>query len=501
MDEKNVDLTVLTQLLMDALSPRELSRLMYDFSERGLGDIRGVFDVESHGDRAFELVQFAARRGLIPDLLKELKERNPYQYHKYEESLLVEPEIRDSISIKSVGDSVSQTISGDINVVIGNVSGDIFIHQRSPLNNPYIVGNPIQPDNVKVFLGRYDVAEAIIQEVKNPGQKPSILLYGRRRMGKTSALLNISHLLRDPSIITVYVSAQSVRYHTNIDFCFYLAQDICEKVRSAGVLFNQADFDNKQDFVSNPILTLSDFFHKLNSVLAEAQKTCLISIDEYEEIDNHIDTKQQFGQGKSISRELLLELRDTLQHKSQFVFLFAGIHFLNDLSKVNWSEIFINVKTIHISFLDRKEGRKLLTKPVPKMTYENEEIISKILDATGCQPLLLQAIASEIVNILNSLDTYTVTDSIFNDALEAILKNYNTYFDYIWDIDCQDSQHQDLLKLVASHPNGINYSSLSSYRIELRDLVRKEILVKDGDIIKLTMPIIGYWLRKNQYIL
>ena len=67
--------------------------------------------------------------------------------------------------------------------------------------NPYVTGNPIQPTNSRVFWGRLDIAESIIREIRDSHQKPSFLLYGRRRMGKTSALLNLRRLIRGIKII------------------------------------------------------------------------------------------------------------------------------------------------------------------------------------------------------------------------------------------------------------------------------------------------------------
>ncbi len=372
------------------------------------------------------------------------------------------------------------------------------------LKNPYIVGNPILPDNVKMFLGRFDIAEAITNEIKRGGQKPSILLYGRRRMGKTSALYNIGHLTRDPSILPVYISGQSVRFHTNTNFCYYLVREINKTLQQNFIdtsEFEQKGFLSKETFVQDPVLILSEFFELCHDLLASQDKYCLLSIDEYEEIDQHINTASGNFHASNITRELLLELRSTLQLKPRFIFLFAGMHYLRDLSAINWSEIFINLKTLHISFLERKDGYRLLTEPVPEMKYQNSVLIEEILNVTGCQPYLLQAVASALVNTLNAKDTKTVTQEILDDAIKKVLSSNSIYFDYIWDTECASIKHQKLLKVVSAKPSGISEKNLAIYQDELRDLIRREVLSKENGMVKFTMPIVKLWMEKNQHIL
>jgi hypothetical protein len=378
---------------------------------------------------------------------------------------------------------------------------DADLHAVSGLlDNPYVVGNPIQPENTRVFLGRFDVANAIVAEMRKRGQKPSILLYGRRRMGKTSALLNMQRLVRDPSLINVYVSGQSVRYHTDSDFCFYLSREI-------RVAFQQALIDTKiidhlaplsrEAYHSRPLLQLADFFEICDDVLGNNSLHCLIAIDEYEEIDYHMNGLIERG---GISRELLVLLRDTLQHRTHFNFLFAGTHYLRDLSAVDWASIFINVKTLHISFLSRGDSIGLLTKPVKGLKYEDDELIDEVLEVTGGQPFLLQAIASEIIDMLNLKGERIATKSLVDAAIEEAVLKHGAYFDFLWDQECEGERRKALIKIVACNL-GVRAADVTPYEEELRDLVRRELLCVKGDHIYLTMPILRSWMRRTQHLL
>ena len=57
------------------------------------------------------------------------------------------------------------------------------------ITNPYITGTPVTG---KLFVGREDILNRLIEELSlGSGACPSIVLYGHRRMGKSSILKNL----------------------------------------------------------------------------------------------------------------------------------------------------------------------------------------------------------------------------------------------------------------------------------------------------------------------
>jgi len=83
-------------------------------------------------------------------------------------------------------------------------------------------------------------------------------------------------------------------------------------------------------------------------------------------------------------------------------------HRFEELTALNWASYLINTRTLELSFLDRASARELLTAPVPKLHYE-DGVVDEILRLTHCQPYLLQAVASELVNHLNDRQKTTAT--------------------------------------------------------------------------------------------
>ena len=194
----------------------------------------------------------------------------------------------------------------------------------------------------------------------------------------------------------------------------------------------------KKNYFSSqsPSLALSLFFDEYHEFLEKNDLYCLLMLDEYEEFGN-------------LSRELLLQLRDTLQHMPRFIFIFSGISHINELPNPYWSEVFINVRTLKISFLQHDDGYKLLTAPVPELVYQSPKIIERILDLTGGQPFLLQAIAAELVNEVNLSNKFTISNKDLDLAVRKVFGSWQNYFDgYIWRKECSTDVHKRIVMQI-----------------------------------------------------
>lgn len=359
--------------------------------------------------------------------------------------------------------------------------------------NPYIVGNPITPeDKSQVFIGRSDIVLMISREIDGFTQKPSLLLYGRRRMGKTSALLNLRTKIKGINVIHIYISAQNIIHRSDADLVFSLVKQVIEKLQEATLieklLENQEYYLSEVNYKENPVKVLSSFFHDCNNFLDNQDYNCLFMFDEYELL------------GETISRDFFLQMRDTMQHKTRFAFLFAGTHLPNEVSNSNWAEVFMNVKVLHISFLDWFDSYKLLTKPTSdlKLNYASKEVIYRILHVTGCQPLLLQSVASEIVVYLNVNKKNVVDDVALEYAIEKTIDRWgDNFFTYIWKNDCSTKTDRELIKKIVFNNFLIKKNLIEDYNPSIKKLRERDLLKIEDNYVKLTMPIFGLWIQRE----
>jgi hypothetical protein len=185
-----------------------------------------------------------------------------------------------------------------------------------------------------------------------------------------------------------------------------------------------------------------------------------------------------------------------MQHKRRFVFLFTGTHLPNELPASNWKEVFMNVKTLPISFLDRQDGYDLLTKPIQNLKFSSERIIDDILDVTGCQPLMLQAMGAEIINLLNAEEKRYVNKVVYKSAVKKVIDSWGSnFFDHIWNSECDSKSDKELLSKVARANGRLRARHIKNYDASLQKLKKRDLLKLENGYVKLTIPLIKIWLE------
>ncbi len=72
--------------------------------------------------------------------------------------------------------------------------------------NPYIAGNPV--GGGESFIGRADVLRDVLRTLNN-AQESGVVLYGQRRIGKTSVLLELAaNLPKQGNVLPIYFDLQ-----------------------------------------------------------------------------------------------------------------------------------------------------------------------------------------------------------------------------------------------------------------------------------------------------
>ena len=260
--------------------------------------------------------------------------------------------------------------------------------QRQEIQSPYITGLPLQT-NQELFVGREDVS-AKIENYVVAINTPPLLLYGQRRMGKTSLLYNIGRLL-PTTIIPLFVPCQGIiaKTQNTSDFFFQFAKEIVNSAKQ------QRDLSlvklTKQDLKQNPIMRFSEWLEEIE----QDSYTMLLMLDEFVELE------QAFEQQRLEKTQILGWLRDQIEHHQSLKILFSGSYYFKELESY-WSNYLINVKTIHISYLQESEARQLIINPIPNFNLQyTEEACQHILTLTNCHPALVQLMCDQIIQFKN----------------------------------------------------------------------------------------------------
>jgi hypothetical protein len=262
------------------------------------------------------------------------------------------------------------------------------VEQQQEIHSPYITGLPLQT-NQELFVGREDIS-AKIENFLRSSNTPPLLLYGQRRMGKTSLLYNIGRLLPS-TIIPLFVPCQGViaKTQNTSDFFFQFAKQMINSAKQ------QRDLSlpklTKQDLQQNPIMRFSEWLEEIE----QDSYTFLLMLDEFVELE------KAFEEHRLEKTQILGWLRDQIEHHQSLKILFSGSYYFNELESY-WSNYLINVKTIHISYLQESEARQLITNPIPNFNlHYTEQACQHILTLTNCHPALVQLMCDQIIQLKN----------------------------------------------------------------------------------------------------
>jgi hypothetical protein len=361
--------------------------------------------------------------------------------------------------------------------------------------NPFQWGNPLTIQRDYLFKGRTALAEQLRRLVVDRS-RPTIVLHGSRRCGKSSFLLNLRKMLPS-NLLPVYLDIQSAAITTNESaFCQGLVRAIHSDSRSQGV--ELPDVPHWRDFQVRPYITLEDWLEQALPKLGN--RRLLLNFDEFEKIGSAIK------EGR-ISLNLFDELRHLIQHYDQLGFLFSGVQTLDELGP-NWSSYFISVMPIEMLYLQPHEAEDLLTNPDPEFTLRyGKGIIEEILTLTRCHPYLLQLIGSALVTQANLIHTQLVTSNLLHAAIPESLTLGEPYFTNVWTEFTGTSPAEVkmgqnlLLALAQGHQPTIgvdNETSVGVQALALRRLLRYHVIEQTAQgYYRFEIPLLERWVRER----
>ncbi len=263
------------------------------------------------------------------------------------------------------------------------------VEQRQEIDNPYVIGVPLTAQQ-EIFIGRTDIS-ARIEQLLLDRRRPPLLLYGQRRMGKTSLLNNLGRLL--PSTITpLFVDLQGPASQAQNDagFLYNVARGmVMSAERQRGVILPPPVYE---ELAADPYTRFDEWLDRVEKALGSA--TALLALDEFEVLDNAI------GRGRFEAENVMGMLRHIIQHRAQFKVLLAGSHPLDEFKR--WASYLINVQVVHIGYLKEEETRQLVTQPVKNFALRYaEDAVERVWTLTRGHPALTQLLCYEIVTLKN----------------------------------------------------------------------------------------------------
>ncbi|HAC63434.1 MAG TPA: ATPase, partial [Cyanothece sp. UBA12306] len=382
---------------------------------------------------------------------------HPQQVPKTERSLILE--------IAEIWQTALQNIAKDV--------GEIVITEPIPM--PYVIGPPVEG---QLFAGREDILRELQQLWASGQTMQSVVLYGHRRMGKTSILKNINHKL-GKNVRLVYTNLQGLGDIQNgmSEVLMAIGSDIAKTLK--------IEPPKTEDLLTFPEITFKNFLE--DALTSLPNQGLMIALDEFEVLEELVN------EGK-IKESFTGVLRSWTNLSSRLGFIFAGLHTLEEKIGDYDQPFFASFIPLRVSFLDQDSTGHILAEPNEDFPLNYAiEVLEKIHQLTSGQPFLVQLIGFQLVSRYNKQlqQQSSPKNTIRLGDLEAIINKQffqrgNYYFQGVWKQAAEDvGGQQEILEQLTPHREGLTETEL----LNLTQLNQPELMaaidaLKRHDVIQ-----------------
>ncbi|MBK9965669.1 MAG: AAA family ATPase [Holophagales bacterium] len=293
---------------------------------------------------------------------------------------------------------------------LGAVAASRTLRRRRRLRrkfNPYVAGAPVLDE--RLFFGREPLIDRVLQTIHNN----SLLLYGERRIGKTSLLHHLKRRLEgldDPDFAfhPVLVDLQGV---TEERFFGALMIAILDEV---GPLLPPGCVDPAASQAAG--YSHHELVRDLRAVIdALARRTAkrvklVLLIDEVDELNSYDPKVNQ-------------RLRSLFMRafSESLVAVVSGVEIRKQWERAGspWYNFF---EEIEVAPIDRAAAEKLVRRPIDGVFRIEDSALQRLLDVTGCRPYRIQRACVALVGRLHLEGRGTITladvEAIAGEGLE-----------------------------------------------------------------------------------
>jgi hypothetical protein len=360
--------------------------------------------------------------------------------------------------------------------------------QRQEIDNPYVIGVPLTAEQ-EIFVGRTDIS-ARIEQLLLDRRRPPLLLYGQRRMGKTSLLNNLGRLLPS-TVVPLFVDLQGPASRANDEagFLYYLAKSMGASARrQRGLALPELD---RATVERDPFIVFDEWLVALEQLVGGG--TALLMLDEFEVLD------RAFQRGRFDEERILGMLRHIIQHRPRLKVLLAGSHGLDEFRR--WSSYLINTQVVQISYLGVEEARKLIEQPIRQFDLRyTPEAGARVFALTRGHPFLVQLLCAEIVALKNAQPPERRRLAELADVEEAVAPALASGDMFFADIlhNQLDPAGAALLRRIAAAGEGaaVAPEAVAESDAALAQLVRRELIEACPGGYRVQVELIRRWFTR-----
>jgi hypothetical protein len=321
-----------------------------------------------------------------------------------------------------------------------------------------------------------------------------VILYGRRKTGKSTVLHNLSRFL-PPTIHTAYVSMEHQEASRSVESFVEL---LIKRILAA---CPGTDWAAGGDGV----LRLVRFLEAANGVLEKRDRRLLIALDEYNFID-HLMTEGTYKE------DVLRALRESIQSHGRLTWVFAGSQAITELRSPSWTSCLIAAQTVNVPMFSEDETRMLFTQPfehaglwltgsapasratVPPAFWGCEGI-QRVHEVAGGWPFFVQLVGSCACELADEARRVTVDGPFLERVFDAAVSAGDSTLSHImWRESTLEGEWDYLLRFrnTDAQPPPVDDSIARSLRHRL-------LVAEDSNGWRLRVPLMRRWLRHGAH--
>lgn len=323
--------------------------------------------------------------------------------------------------------------------------------------------------NSSLFKGRRDLVRLVDNELASEQPGP-LLLWGQRRMGKSSLLQMVPDLLGGGTKLCI------VNFQLLSGSCYRATPHrwICAEVALAMRVEPPPD---------GPWCLALDWLATVDERLAASNERLLVAIDEVEALEREIRN----GQTNHDCLDFIRAAGDRLSRVR--LLLVSGLP-LQRLGP-HWVDRVISVRLCELGYLEREAADELVRRPIPGFPdIYPQGGVEWILEQTNCHPYLIQLICTQLVYRLNNEGKSKASTDDIEWSIDDAFRQ-TVLFEELFDRQMLPGE-KHWLRLLAQgnsvfEPDGA-----------LRDLEQHQFVVQENGRYRIAVPMFASWIRDKR---